>query len=315
MRLGVLMQCFSYEEFTSDEQAVLDLLHAKNVDVVLGHEGRESDAPNGAEQAKRLARADVDGALVLPLWRDAAAVALHLAGVPLLWAESDKSIGAVYDALTQLGAPVDRLLVPSPQRDEAAQTIEDWLRENSKSERQRGQEAALKLYGRTMGHRGDPPLPDPTRWLTQFGVSLRQVSQAWDAPDDKETPVTDFGGDAHAVGGIHAILTQHLLQLVSGADTGATTALRAFSFGEPTGEPATFAAITRIGDRFRCVVLRGAADETGAPPRLAPAHQSLVSPALSGGLDVRWLSYIAGDHVGALRAACRALDIEAVVLR
>lgn len=162
-------------------------------------------------------------------------------------------------------------------------------------------------------------MPDPPRFLTQFGLLLRPLSSEGEA-SVSEAATPEFPRDAYVLGGINAVMTVRLLQLVSGPENEnkndvTTTALPAFTFGEPNDRPATFAAITRIGERFRCVVLRGSGGGPDAPPRLAPAHQGLVSPALSTGLDVRWLSHVAGDHVGALRAACRALDIEALVLR
>lgn len=121
MRLGVLITESAGDETAAseEEQAVLDLLRAKDVDVVLGHEGYEGvetgATPGADEQAKRLARADVDGALLFPAWRrGAASVALHLAGVPLLCVENRQS-GSAYETLTQLGAPVDRLAIPLDQ--------------------------------------------------------------------------------------------------------------------------------------------------------------------------------------------------------
>jgi len=314
MRLGVLASEAASDTVTPDEQAVLALLRDRDIDVVLGH---DEDAQSGVDQVKRLARADVDGALILPSWRGAVVVALHLADTPLLLCEGDNGDdGTIYDVLTQLNAPLDRLLVPVSRPEEAAGAIEQWLTENRRTERQRGHEAALKLYGQTMGVRGDALLGDGARYLLQFGLTVVPLS-ASDAAVG-ESPTVDFGSDQGLVGGIHALLTRHLLNLVSPSDAAdaTTIALSALSFSEETGEAAaTFAALSRVGERFRCVLSRGFAGETGAPPRLPSHLQSHIGTTLSGGFDLRYLSYIAGEHVGAMRAACRALDIEAVVLR
>ncbi|MES2462032.1 MAG: hypothetical protein V4671_15720, partial [Armatimonadota bacterium] len=74
---------------------------------------------------------------------------------------------------------------------------------------------------------------------------------------------------------------------------------------------ATFARITRTKGRFRCLLVRGALQyEESFPARFECSEAELDAVASS-----HWLHAVPGDHLGAMRAACEALDIDTVVLR
>jgi hypothetical protein len=74
---------------------------------------------------------------------------------------------------------------------------------------------------------------------------------------------------------------------------------------------ATFARITRVRGRFRCLLLRGSLPEDSK----VPAHFDCSETELRAVASSPWLHAAPGDHLGAMRAACEVLDIDTVLLK
>jgi hypothetical protein len=146
-----------------------------------------------ANEATRLARADVDGlvlCLVGPtntrgmiaaasdaLMGRAVVEAAVRGGVPvLLWAERETDLPLLLSAagaLAEFGVPCGRALGGlSNQSVQAA--VRNWLALHAPDERRCGEEAARKLYGQRcwVANPASVLRSDASRWLTQFGVSL-----------------------------------------------------------------------------------------------------------------------------------------------
>lgn len=311
MRFGIL----SFGSALHPDQTLLaDALRARDIDIAAG-ESAIAAGPDAAREAKRLARADCDGVTFLLTEGAASAAvteaALHLAGVPiLLYApEAPSTLFAAAGALEEIGAAYDRLLPASGAADPAGRT-EEWLRENAKPERHRGQEAARRLYGQRLYVPMEAPgRPDASLWMHQFGVVLAGAEEAVDfgAPD----------GDAYGA------LTTRLLEAVSGSDAVVRVPLAArtargegealYSAATAADTSATFARISRRVGRFRCLLLRGELVSDGAVT--AAARFACPAVALYAAAASPWLHAAPGDHLGTLRAACLALDIEPVILR
>ena len=108
-------------------------------------------------------------------------------------------------------------------------------------------------------------------------------------------------------------LTDRLLELIVGTKTAepVPVALAEDGATQEGDVPATFARIARRAGRFRCLLLRGVLRADGVTvARWHAPFDRLVAVASSP-----WLHGIAGDHIGALRAACQAMDIEPAILR
>lgn len=300
MRLGVL-------EFGSVHPALpplLDSLRAQDIDVVVG-ESAVTSLGDVLSEARRLFRADCDGVLMV-VWEGAtgetaSAAATLLAGVPLLLA-GYRGSGAFFDAvgaLESIGSRFDRVYFVNDALSPAA-SVESWLRENAKKKRQRGLEAARRLYGQRLYVPLETGgLPDAALWMHQFGVIPTTEAEG----ADFSAPTGDACG----------ALTDHLLSLVADVPANAPIALVTSHGGEVAeGDTnVTFARITRTRGRFRCLLLRGALRANGVSvARLDCSNAQLFAVASSPLLHV-----VSGDQFGAMRAACEALGIDTVLLR
>jgi hypothetical protein len=274
------------------------------VDVVTG-DSVIGSLEDSVREAKRLARADCDGVLLVAgeglQLETVSAAATLLAGVPLLLVGHAGS-RAFFDCvgvLEAIGARFDRVYFADGEPNSAAY-LEAWVQENSKKERQRGLEAARKLYGqRLYVPQETGGLPDAALWMHQFGVIATSEAEGADfaAP----------GGDTCGA------LTDHLLSLVSHKEPFSPVPLAASCGGAPEeGDiDVTFARVTRTRGRFRCLLLRGSLRAHGASiVRFDTSNARLFAVAASP-----WLHAVPGFHPGAMRAACDALDIDSVLLR
>ena len=304
MRLGVL-------EFGSVHPALppaLDSLRSEDIDVVVGESVVES-LEDTLREARRLFRADCDGVLMvtgegfLTETVYVSAAALLLAGIPLLltaFAPSPMFFDAV-GALESIGARFDRVYFVGDNLNPAA-SVDSWLKENAKKERHRGLEAARKLYGQRLyipSEKGS--LLDAALWMPQFGVIPTTESEGAD--------FSALTGDACGA------LTDHLLTLVTGVPANRPVPLLAALPGHSDTETeaidGTFARITPIKGRFRCLLLRGSSQgEYIARARFGCSQTELFAAA-----SFPILHFAAGDHLGAMRTACESLGIDTVVLR
>ncbi len=301
MRLGVLTFTFD----PSLNESMLDPLRARDVDIVTG-DGVILSLEDALREAKHMFRADCDGVLLLVgdgLQSEAlSAAAALLAGVPLLLAaysrtDADTYFGAV-GLLESIGARFDRIYFV-PDESELSVYLAIWLEENGKKQRHRGLEAVRKLYGQCLYIPQETGgLPDAALWLHQIGIIATS-----------EVDLADFAAeDGDACGA----LTAHLLSLVSGEQSMPVPVAASAGNSHGAGEAsATFAQITRKRGHFRCLLLRGALRENEDPSaRFDCFEQALFAAAASPRLHA-----VTGDHFGAMRAACDALDIETVLLR
>jgi hypothetical protein len=297
MRLGVL----EFGSLSSIEEAVLNPLRARDVDLVTGLIESLDDS---LREAKRISRADCDGVLLMtgedldPVTVPAAATLL--AGVPLLLAghQGSRAFFDCVGALEAIGARFDRIYLINSEPRPAAY-LEAWLQEHAKKERHRGLDAAYRLYGQRLCISPDTGGLDAPLWMHQFGI----IATAEAEGSDFAAPTGDACG----------ALTDHLLALVAGEPVRQPVELAATQEGHPEeGDiAATFARITRLRGRFRCLLLRGALRADGtSPARVECSHKDLFAVASSP-----WLHTVPGEHLGAMRAACDALDIDTVVLR
>jgi hypothetical protein len=375
MRLGILP--LGPVPDTVGIAALADALRAGDVDVVVP-EDTPATALAVSREAERLHRADCDGVLIVAaderLARPAALqTALRLPGVPLLLAGTfAPGLFDTVGAWEEVGGVwYDRLLLGESGLPVERARVEAWLKENERRERQRGLEAAQKLYGQRFAVLGDLPdgvSLDATRWLTQFGVTVvsfgsAQVATRAAAVTDQElehfgvaggTPEDDsemryytalgtlcaenavsfftvglgpegvvepyalraFVPEGMPIpvgtssGDVSGALTAHLLRLVWGQDHVWTSPVeRAATEGEEPPGVSTFARIGWRTGRYVCHLFSGRRD-FDQNPRFGPAAETLAQ-ALSAG----YVHQVAGDHVGAMRAACHALDIDVTVLR
>lgn len=326
MRLGILIFDDAERNEQAAEQAaqiVVDALRAHDIDVVVN--APEPDAlttperpaattdteetpfavvlatfASAQEAGERLGRADCDGVL---FWLGEGAkpalvapAALSLA-CPLLLCGA-KENAAFYDAagvLADRGVSFDRLVLP-PESDgthDPANAVEDWLRRNSKKVRQKGTEAAQKLFNKRLILNGASAaqIVDGAQWFHQFGVVVTSAETGVEAG---ENDLVVQNGNACAA------LTLFLLRGV--CDDGAD--VRAMGVSEATAQPqneegdATFVCIYRRKGRFTCLLALASATQT------------------SGGFaDVLFTSVLhaaPGDVRTQMKAACAALDIDVV---
>jgi hypothetical protein len=262
------------------DTALVEALRARDIDVVVADESAVSGVI-AVREAARLSRADCDGVafFVEPgaVADYVAQAALHI-GCPVLLVGPFASV--FFDAigaLAEIGVPFDRDLLAYNDIDR----ITVWLTANRKTERQRGIEAAQKLYGQTL------LLPsqantwgsfDPAQWKRQFGVTI-----IWGHSEEADFHAPD--------GDVNGALTVRLLSLISGADVRTCTVDELLHEDEQT-----FARITRRVGRFICVLSR--------------RQVTRVQFALT--LMSSRLHSVPGDHVAAMRAACEALDVEVI---
>ena len=300
MRLGVL----ELGSVHLSVQPLLNSLRAQDIDVVVG-EGVVTSLGEALSKARRLFRADCDGVLLIvgdgTLLETVSAAATLLAGVPLLLASYGCS-SAFFDAVGALefiGARFDRVYLANDMPGPDAY-VKSWLRENAKKERQRGLEAARKLYGQSLyAPLETGGLPDAALWMHQFGI----------------IPTTEAEGADFAAptGDACGALTDHLLSLIADVPANAPISLVTFQGSEAAenDRKVTLARITRTKGRFRCLLLHGALRENGtSTARLDCADAPLFAVAASPLLHV-----VPGDHLGAMRAACESLGIDTVLLR
>jgi hypothetical protein len=320
MRLGVLP--LGHAPLGVLDTEVLAPLRALNIDVIVP----EPDTPpittgvGAAQAAERLHRADCDGTLIF-VGSDAdeeegdsamysaaicaAQAALHLAATPLfLSGLPSGTFFTAAGALAAIGVPFDRHFCTADfALSELTGVVQTWLSENRREERRRGTDAARHLYGHRLYIPGAYTTPDVAAWMHQFGVIVNRSAEGADFVADD--------GDALAA------LTGHLLARIAGADA---KAMRTPVFGEQLGGAddettrATFAQITTYAGRYRCTITRGNLGGDLPKGRASVLRYACDDGQLFAIATFPEFCAVLGEHVGALRAACYALDIEPVIL-
>jgi hypothetical protein len=300
---------------------VLNSLRVRDIDVV-PVSAATSTLDAVVTEARRLSRADCDGVLLGCVEQadpgHVAAAGVLLNGTPLLAFSAIPGAGAssavlhAAGALDASGCLYDRLLIAesSPGDDwipHTAAGIHAWLTENAKTQRHRGLEAARKLYGQRLfvpeSHR--PTDLDAAGWRYRFGVVCTS-----------EDENADFiAGDA---GDVYGALTRQLLSLTAASEPVSTVSITGPQGGDAAdgdaadGDlPATFARITRHASRHQCLLLRGVLRADRASLLRLDADATAILATAASPL----LHAVAGDHLGAIRAACESLDIKPVTLR
>lgn len=187
MRIGLLtfvapQNAESPATSLSSERHIAEFLRQRDTDVVTAESPAVSGVTAAAKEAQRLHRADCDGVVFLAEAGTQAAVvaqaALFVPGPLLLCGVPGPSFFDAAGALEEVGVAFDRLTRRLSEEESAGdlpERVERWLRQNAKPERQKGAEAAQKLYGQRFVIFGSAPyLPacDPAQWLSRFGVTV-----------------------------------------------------------------------------------------------------------------------------------------------
>ena len=310
MRLGIL----PLGEIPADTLALLvAALAARDVDIVAppAEGALLTTAALLRDEARRLARADCDGILLMvgagvdPAW--VAGVAVDTNTPLLLAGRTDNPV--YYEAagtLTEIRALLDRADLADPA---LAETVYQWLYGNRKSEWHRGLAAARRLHGERLAVAGNVGGGvSSAAWLRQFGVLV-----AFCAPTSLDLADADFAApDGDAWGALTDRLLTHLMPPPSEGATAtsiARTTVDALAL-VGGGDPATAARIAPVGEgRVVCYILPGTLAASGQFAPAAPLPR-LHATLLSGTLSV-----VPGDVTAALRAACYALGITVTVLR
>ena len=285
MRLGILDLGYLLPSLPN----LVGGLQAVDVDVIVAEESPPNERAIWNE-AQRLARADCDGILLLvsdsaPVpYLLPAQVAVYLPGVPFLIMGGPAHHGAqAVGALREVGGVSFDVL-----HSDSRLPILAWLQENDRRERQRGLEAAQKLYGkRFVVPSGVDLEADPFDWLRRFGILITQGEVK--------------GGDiAVPDGDLTHALTAELMHLVSGE---VARRVSITDVEETPGEQTiTLLRIESRKDSFAAVVLPGKhLDEYNA---VAYAATETEARLLSDSAYA-----VPGKHIGALRAALLAFDI------
>lgn len=386
MRIGILTFVSPKSRDSEDaarltERQLTQTLREREVDVIPADGAAAAQSGiDGAREAERFARADCDAVLFVvtegALASSVAQAALRAPGPLLLAGSFGPAFFDAAGALEEIGVSFDRLLLTGETL--SADFVENYLRENARAERQRGGDAAQKLYGQRLALFGDPgdgPLAflDPAQWRNQFGVTVVRYGSAGLLASAKEIsaerlvafrdqvapetvseeearlclclqdrctedaidfccladrlgetrtalfrafPVAPAPNDAvtESAGLVCApeedacgALAMQILRLITGVPPAAIHAVL-LEKPLPIGEAATFAQISRRAGRFVCHLFTGGPDDEGAA--FGPSPDTLFR-TLSG----KYIYHAAGNHVGALRAACEALDITPLLLR
>ena len=304
MRLGIL----ALGQPLAEIAALTETLAARGIDVV--HPA--GDPPGVRDEAERLRRADCDGVLLAvgagAAGDDAAEAALFVTG-PVLVVQVPAAVRPAGDPdggpdavkiLRRLGTPVDTVLVSEATPD----GVEAWLRENAKTERQRGGEAALKLYGLRLMAPGVTAGEAKFRLLAQFGILARAADSGVPRPDDISAPQGDGAGE----------IAERLLRLVAGSDAVRPVSADTLSGKSSSAEarPATVFGMfqSTSGAAFQAVLLRATQGADGEF-RLSELQREKL-PRDDAPVQ---LFGVAGDHFGAVRVACNTLDIAVILLR
>jgi L-fucose isomerase-like protein len=180
MRIGIMCFADTATAAAGDAAArVGSWLKQADHDVVPAETGVASGVA-AAEEAARIARADCD-AVILCLRPGAAPSPVTEASLrlncPILLLGAPEDAGTFFEAagtLAGIGVPFGRVLGAAD--DPAVQEpLRRWLRDHAPAARQRGEEAAQRLYGRRYAHveadaGGAFPDLDAARWMSQFGV-------------------------------------------------------------------------------------------------------------------------------------------------
>jgi hypothetical protein len=271
MRLGVLRFGLGIEIET-----LLAPLGEAGIDIVTA-EAPITDAATALREGERIGRADCD-VVLLSVLSEAEAVlvapAVLTIGCPLLLAGPfSTAFGTAAGALAEIGVGFDRLILTGDATD--GERLLTYFRANERRERQKGIEAAQKLYGQRLALLASGALPpfDAAQWLRQFGIVT--VSEGSEA---------DFSA---ADGDAYGALTAQLLRLISEQEP------RGLSVGSPLETGDTYAQLARRAGRFVLIAFRGNIEVE----RIA---EIVVGGRLYG---------VPGDYRAALRAACETLAI------
>ena len=196
MRIGVLSFVGVHASDTDRaaslrfQEGVVAWLREQEHDVVVADDLAVS-AASVAPEAERLGRADCDSIVFCFATESDPGLppqaALRVSCPILLLGSADPAGGgmaalfAAAGALGEVGAPCGRVL--GNVDDAAARSgIAGWLRQHDRKTRQRGRDAAQTLYGTRCALLGNGAAagaePDPSQWLSQFGVTLERFAGA-----------------------------------------------------------------------------------------------------------------------------------------
>lgn len=135
---------------------------------------------------------------------------------------------------------------------------------------------------------------DQAQWLHQFGVFVTHHAENSELSDGDGADFVAANGDAWGA------LTVRLLELLKGDEGNNVRTVAVGDLPLLGEEPMTMARIVRRHGRCFCFVFTSG----------AASPEKLFDVLLSGTLHV-----VPGEHGGALRAACSALDISPVFVR
>jgi hypothetical protein len=270
MRLGLL----PFTEYPTE--SLINASKSRDIDVVAADKLALSRLA-AHEEAQRLSRADCDGVALLVGPETAAAwvaeAALHLHHPLLLTGLTSPAWWQAAGALAEIGVPFDRLPLVDAER------IAAWLQRIEKRQRQKGIEAAHKIYGKRLSLPSGTLVSDPYVWQRQLGITLVTGENE---PADLTAPDSD----------IYAAVAEELLHLTTGEWP---QRLQLPNLPEPD---TTLIQLARQRGRLMCFV-----GYSIASPEIFAAR--LLSPTILTA---------AGDFREAIRAACETLDIEVVPL-
>ena len=216
MRIGILSFINSAVTYPADTSALLDFLKQENPDHDLITADEPVSSPRRARQeAERIARADCEAVILLLGAGAAPALATEAAlfvNCPLLLCGEGTALPALLDAsgaLDEIGIAHERVIGPVSVP-EIQEQIARWLRENGRAVRQRGEDAAQKLYGTRFAVYGSALLPgvDTAHWLHRFGITIvpgdlaaiaERASALSDERVDAARTAAASGGDAREI--------------------------------------------------------------------------------------------------------------------
>ena len=311
MRLGLLIfDTTGSTDAETEANLLAETLRGKDIDVVTNTP--EPDALTGIqkppetvpataaiidtfahaqEAGARLHRADCDGVVfwigenASPAF--AAPAALFLSCPTLLCGANHASFYDAAGVLEMRGVVFDRLILTGEAAHTASFT-ETWLAQNNRKVRQKGTDAAQKLFGKRLilPNQNAAQTVDAAAFFDQFGVLV--TSDSGEAPGENDL-VTEAGGDACAA------LAEFLLRGVSEDGTDVRRVFAGVLADLPNEAEQTVCQIYQRKGRFVCL--------------LAPADYAKTAPfrnAVCGSI----LFIAAGNVQAEMKAACAALDVD-----